>query len=57
MKNEKIYTPTLTELVFLPLSGIAIFALSNIDILYKRFLTSDELDISTGYFYTHLPII
>ena len=52
MKNEKIYTPTLTELVFLPLSGIAIFALVNIDILYKRFLTSDELDISTGYFYS-----
>lgn len=48
-KKESIYLPTLSEVILLPLFSFVFFALANMPVTYRRFLTPEELQVSSSY--------
>lgn len=48
-QKESIYSPTLSEVVLLPITSFIFFALANMPVTYRRFLSPEEYAISSSY--------
>lgn len=50
MRNkESIYSPTLSEVILLPIFSFLFFAIANMPVTYRRFLSPEEYAISSSY--------
>lgn len=48
-KRDNIYLPTLGEIILLPIFSFLFFAIANMPVTYRRFLSAEEVAVSSSY--------